>query len=74
MPEGERGVPGMGASALGPQHPSFLLLLPLAGVGTSSCLVCSPLTFRVSGPLQSSLFQAQGVSDFSGLGPVLWPL
>lgn len=41
----------------GPQHPSFLLLLPLAGVGISSCLVCSPLTFRVSGPLQSPRFR-----------------
>ena len=58
MPEGREGSLAWGAAdILVPQHPSFSLLLPLARVSTSSCLVCSPLTLRVSGPLRSPHFR-----------------
>lgn len=58
VPEGREGSLAWGAAdILVPQHPSFSLLLPLARVSTSSCLVCSPLTLRVSGPLQSPHFR-----------------
>ena len=75
MPEEREGPLVWGTTDIpGPQHPGLSSLLPLAGVGASSCLVRSPLTLRVPGPLLSphfSLQQGRLRPGFSALGSVL---
>lgn len=72
---GERGAPVWGTTdILGPQHPGLSSLLSLAGVSACSCVVHSPLTLRVPGPLLSphfSLRQGRLRPGFSALGSVL---